>query len=187
MSYNIVLRSPVTARPYEDEVFSLPIAGVPYTLGAMRLRMSPYWYTSPEDYARGRSLLAELGSGLLMPSGQDIVNAVDRVTVLLDGAFNGIARVGTEIDPIRRVWSYDPALSHSADPTNFHDPSLRFDTKATRWLYENFVNGTTSDFAPGEAITNAKLEAIRLLLEAMGTDDGPTFEQVAQVIAILGA
>lgn len=187
MTYSIVLRSPVPERPYGEELSCFPVAGVPNALGALRLRMSPYWYTSPEDYGRGRSLLAELGSGLLMPCGKDIVAAIDRVYVLADGAFNGIARTGTETEPGSNIWTYSPPLEHSADPSNFHDPSLRYDVKADRWLMENLVNGTTSDFAPGEAVTNAKLEAIRLLLEAMGTDDGPTFEQVAQVIAILGA
>lgn len=187
MTLNIILPSPVSERPYASELCCIPPAGVPYTLGAMRLRLSAYWYTSHDDYVRGRSLLSELGSGLLMPCGQDIINAVDRVSVLLDGAFNGISRVATLAPDTTNVYTYDPPLSQSADATNFHDPSLRYDTKAARWLAENFVNGTTSDFAPGEAVPNTKLERIAVAVEALGELDDDQLEQLIQIVSILGA
>jgi hypothetical protein len=187
MRLNIVLRSPVSARPYADDLFDLPIEGGPYALGALRLRMYPYWYTSPEDYARGRSLLAELGSGLLMGYGMRLINAVDRVYTLLDahlaGNERGVTGDGTDASP----FVYSPALVQAPGSSDFVPPSLRSDTELVRAVLDNLVNGTLSSSAPSEAIPNARLQIIIDLLNAMGTDDGPTFAQVAQIITILGA
>jgi hypothetical protein len=187
MSLNIVLRSPVSERPYASELCCIPPVGVPYCLGAMRLRFSEYWYTSRDDYVRGRSLLGELGSGLLMPCGQDIINAVDRVYNLLDGAYNGIGRVATLVPDTTNVYTYDPPLEQGVDTTNFHDPGLRHEAKAARWMLDNLVNGTTSDFAPGVAVPNGHLQAIYDELIAMNAEEQVSPEQIAQIISILGA
>jgi hypothetical protein len=187
MRLNIVLRSPVSARPYADDLFDLPIEGVPYCLGALRLRMLAYWYTSPEDYARGRSLLAELGSGLLMGYGMRLVNSMDRVYTLLAANVAGteysVTGDGTDASP----FIYSPPLVQAPGAGDFSNPSLRTDAELTRSVLDNLVNGSLSSLAPAEAVPNARLQVIIDLLNAMGTDDGPTFEQVAQVIAILGA
>ena len=187
MTLSIILRSPVPARPYASELSCFPTAAVPFSLGAMRLRLFQYWYTSHEDYVRGRSLLSELGSELLMPCGKDIIAAIDRVSVRLDGAFNGITRSAVETEPGSNIWLYDPPLEQGADATNFHDPGLRHETKAARWMLDNLVNGTTSEFAPGVALPNGHLQAIYDELLAMNAEEQVSPEQIAQIISILGA
>lgn len=186
MTLNIVYKSAVPARPYDDDLFCLPVAAVPYVLGALRLRMYRYFYTSEEDFVRGVSLLSEFCGGLLMPCAQDIINRLDAMRVLVDASLNDVTRTvsgaGTKDDP----YVYSPALEQSADGKADNSPSMLYQLVRTRAYLDNLVNGNTSSVSPSEAVTNAKLEAIRLLLEAMGGEDGPTFEQVAQVIAILG-
>jgi len=187
MSRTKIIRSVVPEPPYNSALVCIPIAAVPFTLGALVIKSQKYWYASPEDWHRGRKLLASFGKALLMDCAQPIVDAIDRVYNLLDAGLNGTERTaigtGTELDP----YVYDPAIPQVVEPSAFGSPGLRHYTRASARLLDNLVTGGTSDEAPGEAIPNAKLEAIRLLLEAMGGEDGPTFEQVAQVIAILGA
>jgi hypothetical protein len=182
-----ITRSAVQEPPYHFDLACIPIEAVPFTLGALVLRSQKYWYASDEDWQRGRRLLALLGKGILMPCGRDIVNSIDRLYTLtaagLSGTAYSVSGSGTDADP----FVYSPPLPQVVDPEDYQSPSLRRDTAASRRLMENLVLGTTSADAPTEAVTNAKLEAIRLLLEAMGTSDGPTFAQMAQVIAILGA
>lgn len=118
---------------------------------------------------------------------QPIVDAIDRVHNLLDASLNGIERsvvgTGEPNDP----YVYTPPLAQVASPSNYHSPSLRYDTDAFRWLQENFINGTTSVFAPGEAVPNTKLERIAVAVEALGELDDDQLEQLIQIVSILGA
>jgi hypothetical protein len=183
MKLNIVLRSPVSVRPYDDDLYCLPVAAVPYVLGAIRLRMSPYWYSTEDDYARGRSLLAEFSGGLLMGCAQDIVHAINRVEAMIDVSLNGNGRTitgtGTTADP----YIFVPALAPEFDPTDYVPPSLRSDANVTRALLDNLVNGTVSAVATDPRSFRDQLEAIRALLEASGMD-GEDIEAILNLILL---
>lgn len=187
MTRNIVTKSTVPFPPYASDLFCLPIASVPFVLGALYVKSQKYWYASTDDATRGAKLLAEVGRNLLMPCGNDIINAIDRLTVLFDATINGVGRstegIGTDDDP----FIYTPPLSQEGVPTNFTTGSIHDNSNVLRALLANIVTGALSSAAPGEAIPNQKLQAILEAIQAMGAEDGPTFEQVAQLIAILGA
>ena len=187
MTLNIILRSPVPERPYGAELCCIPPEGVPYCLGAMRLRFSEYWYTSPEDYVRGRSLLAELGGGLLMPCGQDIINAVDRVYILLAGVYNGTSRGAELAEGEDNVYVYDPPLSQAIDATDYSTPGLRTNADIARELLDNLVSGAVTANTPLVAVPNGHLQAIYDQLLAMAAEEQVSPEQIAQIITILGA
>jgi hypothetical protein len=187
MTLNIVLRSPVLGRPYEEELCCITVDAVPYVLGALRLRMWPYWYTTDADYVRGRSLLAELSAEVLMPYGRDIVNAIDRVYNLIDAGLNGIGRSvagdGTELDP----YVYTPSLVQAPQPSDYSAPSLREDTDVARKLLNNLVNGTASSVASDTRSFRDQLQSIYDAIVAIEGEEGPTAQQVAQIISIIGA
>lgn len=181
MKLNIVLPSPVSARPYAEDLYCLPVAAVPYVLGALRLRMSPYWYTTPEDYARGRSLLAEFSGGLLMGCVQEITNAVDRLTALFDASINGQAReltgTGTEVDP----YVYTPALPTVFDGNAYDAPSLREDTRSTYLLLDNLTTGVPNALSADARSFRDQLEEIRATLAAMGADS----DEVEEILNLI--
>ena len=185
MTRNIVTRSTVQEPPYTTDLVCIPIAAVPLTLGALVLKSQKYWYASPDDWHRGRKLLAQFGKALLMPCGNDIVNAIDRVYGLLDAGLNGIGRsvsgTGTEADP----YVYSPGLAQAHEPDAFVPPSLRSDANVTRALLDNLTNGTVSSVAPDNRNIRQQLQNIYDALVAMGEGDGPTAEQIAQIIALL--
>jgi hypothetical protein len=121
-----------------------------------------------------------------MGYGMRLINAVDRVYTLLDAHVAGNERsvtgAGTDADP----FVYSPALVQAPGAGDFVAPSIRTDTELVRAVLDNLINGTLSSLAPAEAVPNYRLQVIIDLLNAMGADDGPTFEQVAQIIAIMG-
>lgn len=118
-----------------------------------------------------------------MPCDGPIVNSIDRLYVLMAAGLNGteytVTGTGTEIDP----FVYDPPLPQVVMPSDFQAPGLRRDMAAGRRLLDNFVNGTLSTDAPATAIANEKLEAIRALLEASGTN-GEDVEAVLNLILL---
>lgn len=183
MKQNIVSRSPVSVRPYADDLYCLPVAAVPYVLGAIALRMSPYWYETAEDYARGRSLLAEFSGGLLMGCAADLVHAINRVEAMIDVSLNGNGRTitgtGTPADPFVFV----PALAPEFDPTDYAAPSLRSDTSVSRALLDNLTNGTVSDVATDARSFRDQLQA--LIEKAAGTGEFDE-EMLAKLIQIAG-
>src|SRR5690349_18727381 len=187
MKMNLVTKSEVPPPPYASALVCIPIAAVPFTLGALVLKSQKYWYASPDDWHAGRRLLASFGKALLMDCAQPIVDAIDRVYNLLDSGLNGTERTatgtGTEADP----YIYTPPLPQVMAPETFVAPGVRVDMMIVRAVLDNLINGNLSTASPVEAIPNYKLQVIIGLIEAMGGEDGPTAAQVAQIITILGA
>lgn len=187
MKRNIVIKSEVPSPPYGCELACIPIEAVPFTLGALVLKSQRYWFVSQDDWHRGRKLLAELGASILMDCTKPIVDAIDRVSARLDYGLFGIERSvegsGTDIEP----FIYTPPIAQVPTSDVFSLPGLVAQSDVLRALLANLVTGALSSAAPGEAIPNEKLEAIYQAVLAMGSEDGPTFAQVAQLIAILGA
>lgn len=187
MTLNIVYRSSVPGRPYANDLFCLPADAVPYVLGALRLRMYPYFYTTEEDYVRGRSALAEFGGGLLMPCALEITNRQDALYNLLDATLNGNERSVTGEGTYAEPYVYTPAIPQVVEAAAISAPSLRSDTRSAKNLLDNFVTGALSADAPAPALANVNLDAIRAAVEEIASKNGVTFEQAAQIIAILGA
>src|SRR5690349_17368227 len=144
MKMNLVTKSEVPPPPYASALVCIPIAAVPFTLGALVLKSQKYWYASPDDWHAGRRLLASFGKALLMDCAQPIVDAIDRVYNLLDSGLNGTERTaigtGTELDP----YVYDPAIPQVVEPSAFGSPGLRHYTRASARLLDNLVTGGTS-------------------------------------------
>jgi hypothetical protein len=184
MRQNIVSPSPVTARPYESDLYCLPVAAVPYVLGALALRMSPYWYSTPEDYARGRSLLAEFSGGLLMGCAQELIVAVNRVEARLDATLNGNARsltgTGTAIDP----YVFTPPLGTEFDPTAIQPPSLREDTQATRALLDNLITGAISAYATDPRTVKDQLQEIIDKAAGTGEFDAEILAKLTELVLL---
>lgn len=187
MTLNIVYRAEIPPITTSYALVCVPTLILPNTLGALRLKSAKYFYASEGDYQRGSSLVAELSGDLLMSCAVEITNAIDRVYNLLDASLNGIGRSvsgsGTEADP----YAYTPALVQAPDPEDYNPGGLRADTNATRALLDNLVNGTTSPVASDSRSFRQQLEDIYTAIVAIEGEEGPTAEQVAQVISILGA
>lgn len=145
MTLNIVNKEAAPLPPYECELVSTYPAGARFVLGALWLKSQKYFWASGDDWFNGRSLLAQIGANTLMPCGNDIVNALDRLYVMLDGRLVGTIRsvsgTGTELDP----YIYSPSI-----PQDGGDPiaqpgsligSLHYHSEA----WENLLRGSTSD------------------------------------------
>lgn len=187
MKRNVVLVSEVPEPPYPSHLVCIPTAAVPFTLSALVLKSQKYWYASPDDWQRGRRLLAQLGKALLMDCAQPIVDAIDRVYNLLDAGLNGTERTATGLGTYLDPFVYDPPIPQTIAPTEYEAPGARHYGHAVAKLVDNLVTGTTSDIAPGVAVPNGKLQEIIDLLVAMGEESQVTPEQIEQIILILGA
>lgn len=171
MSRNIVTKSTVPPGPYDTDLVCIPIQAVPLMLGALVIKSQKYWYASPEDWHRGRKLLADAGKGMLMPCAIDIVNAIDRVHNLLDAGLNGTERsvtgTGTEADP----YVYSPGLPQAPNPEVFDSPGLRADANATRQLVHNLVDGSATGLSAETRNIRQQLDELKLAIaEGEGLD-----------------
>lgn len=183
MKRNIVTKSVFPPPPYVTELASFHIAAVPTILGALVLKSQKYFYASPDDWHLARKSLAYHGAELLMPSGIDIVNSIDRVYTLLDAGLFGTARSvmggGTNLDP----FVYAPPLEQARGLYPQNTGAMVNDTNALRRLLDNVANGTVSDGAPDGRSFRDQLEQIRAALEAAGAD-GDEIEGILQLILL---
>lgn len=184
MKRNIVVKSPYPSGTPLIELASFHIQAVPATIAALVLKSQKYFWASPDDWHRGRKSLAYLGAELLMPSGIDIVNAIDRVYTLVDSGLNGRVRSvegeGTNLDP----FIYTPPLEQAAAPEDFDAPGLRNDTYTVRLLLDNLTNGTVSSASSDDRNFRQQLEDLILAVGA-GDDLDPEILAKLGEIAIL--
>lgn len=120
-----------------------------------------------------------------MPCGTEIVNAIDRVYVLMDATLNGVTRdttgQGTEINP----YIYSPPLAQGKEADDFVPPSLRSDTNATRALLDNLVTGATNPLVNDARNIRTQLEEIIARLEPQNNLDAEQLAELAKIVALL--
>src|SRR5437868_3029287 len=110
---NLVRRNDAPIPPYECEMVQCDIPFVPFILGALWQRSQRYWWAQSEDQQLGRWGMNKQMMEVLMPCGQDIVDATNRVYMLINTTFNGIyytfTGTGTPNDPYVIDPPIDPA------------------------------------------------------------------------------
>jgi len=183
MRKNIVGKSAVPEGPYEQELICVPIAIIPQALGALDLKGQKYWYQTPEDWARGRSLLAYLGASMLLPCGKDIVNAVDRLYVSFEAHLVGIARSASPDLANPGSFVYAPALEQSANALDAVAPSLRADVEKSAGLLDNLVTGASNAYASDP---DGLKQLVRQLITAVQAqeDNSETTETLLNLILL---
>lgn len=186
MTRNIVHKSVAPLPPHFLELVDTPPAGVPFALGGIWLHLTKYFWLSPDDFMHGRKLMAQLGARLLMTSGQDIVNAIDRLYNLQDAAHFSIERdvtgEGTEIDP----FVYDPVIPQVHTIANGHLSAVDTTITDLRDSSVNFQQGTIEGAYTDVRNPRDMLAAIQTALETLSTDDEASLEQLVQIVALLG-
>lgn len=183
MTLNIVLKADAPDPPYEGELVCHTAESTPFVLYGIWLKSQKYFWNSPSDWQVARTLLAEEGASLLMPCGRDIVNAIDRIYVQLDGRLSGLIRgvsgTGTDADP----FVYSPAI-----PQDGGDPiaqpgsvigSLHYHSEA----WENLLDGRTSDNFDDDRSFRDQLDAIKAVLESTELD-GDEIEGILNLILL---
>jgi len=183
MSINIVNKADAPEPPYICELVSYQPEATPFVLYGLWLKSQKYFWNSPADWETAKSLLAQVGSELLMPCGIDIVNGLDRIYNLLDVRLAGIERTvtgsGTSDDP----FVYDPILYQT--PEIFDDEPISLIGLATtgKRAWKNLLDGVTSpDFADSRSFRD-QLEAIRAIL-ADTELDGDEIEGILNLILL---
>jgi len=144
MSINIVVKAEAPAPPYTCELVSFQTQATPFALYGLWLKSQRYFWASPDDWEVARSLLAQVGSELLMPCGTDIVNAIDRLYNLVDMRLVGLSRsvtgTGTDVDP----FIYDPPLEQAATFTEANEGSAIYYGAINLEAWQNLLNGEHS-------------------------------------------
>jgi hypothetical protein len=126
--------------------------------------------------------------GVLMPSGQDIVDATNRVYTLLGGTLLGrvysYTGTGTRTDP----YIYDPPLPPAVDATDYTDESLLWaiqQTAGNTYLLKNAI--PAGGFADN-ADLNARASELLAALNAQagqGSLDPDMLAELVQIAALL--
>lgn len=202
--YNIVRES-----DYADDstananITPFPIPLVPLCLGAFRIKSSRYFYTDTGSWLYARQSIHQMGANMLRNNIDAITNRQDALYNLLDAALGGIERsvtgTGTSADPFiydRPIPQVKTRNSFFAD-VSFEEGILvnsyltRVKTKATDDdLYAIFTGDTAGSSVEGMRVTYDQLEdaltKLQTIIDNMESGGGPTFEQIAEIIALLG-
>lgn len=183
MRLNIVGKEQVAIGPYATALICVPVAIIPQALGAIDLKAQKYWYATPEDWARGRNLLAQLGAGMLQPCGQDIVNAVDRLYVSFEAHVAGIARTAIPSTTVLGAFDYTPALEQEANALDAAFPSISSNITKSTALLDNLITGATSIYASDPDAIKQLLRDLITAVQA-GEDDGENIEALLNLILL---
>lgn len=182
---NIVVKSTVPDPPYNCELVCVPVEAIPLVFIALRIQRAKYWYKTPEDWHNGISLLSQLESNLLMPCGQDIVNAVDRITTRFDAAMFGIGREATLIPDTENEYSYSPPLTQGADPLDYVSASMVGYARDTKELTHNLVDGTPTALTAETRNIRDMLQQVINSIGENGFSDEEIVAKLVEVIALL--
>lgn len=202
MTLNIIRPESMPARPYPDELYNFSITAIPALQYGIWLKSQPYYWLSDDDTLKARSVLSEVGAALLMPIGITLHNDMMALYNLLDAALGGIERsvtgTGTSADPFiydRPIPQVKTRNSFFTD-VSFEEGMLvsayltRVKTKATDDdLYAIFTGDTAGSSVEGMRVTYNQLEDAITLLQAIidaMPEGGPSAEQIAEIIALLG-
>jgi hypothetical protein len=168
MRLNIVYKAVAPEPPYECELVDIDTAAVPFMLYGIWLKAQKYFWADNDSWRTGRWLLNKQGASLLMPCGNDIINAVDRLYNLVDarlvGNYREVTGTGTEADP----FVYDPPIEQAPgffDPT---EASIAWYSGINLSAWQNLLNGEHS----GDWNDNYKLKAqLQELIDQDAADD----------------
>lgn len=185
MRYNISRPRVAPEQPFTCEVFCFPVEAVPFMLHALKQKAERFYWDSEEDYSRGRQLMAQVGSELLMPCGTELVRSIDRVYVLLDTTLNGIqytvTGTGTATDP----YVYTPPIPDAPDLQDYVYPGMRSFAEVTEKLVHNIVDGTTLDGVTESRNFRQQLEDILTQLQQAEEGEVDYTDLITQLIALL--
>lgn len=180
---NIVSRRDTQPSPWNGYLICTAIEGIPFALGAVRLRAIKYWWTETSE-ANGRQLMNEIGANMLLGCGKEIVNAVDRVYRLIDSNANGTVYSatgeGTEVDP----YVYTPEIPVVPLTDLYQLPGERALVEDLKDKLANIINGELSDLYTNPRGSNQVLEDILVALQS--EDDAETLEVLQQILVALG-
>ena len=185
MTINIVLKALAPEAPYNDELVCHTIESTPFMLYGLWLKSQKYFWQSPGDWQVARSLLAREGASLLMPCGQQIVNAIDRLYILTAASLQGttyyVSGTGTAEDP----YIYDPPLVQAPEPTIGVLPGLLAMQSNQIEAWWNLLNGSPSADYPDNRSFRDQLEAMRALLETTEADSDELEELLNLILLAL--
>jgi hypothetical protein len=170
MRLNIVYKAVAPDPPYQCELVEVDTAAVPFMLYGLWLKAQRYFWADTDSWRTGRWLMNKEGAALLMSCGTDIVNAIDRLTVTLEGRLTGTIRsvtgTGTEADP----FVYSPPIWQDGGDPLAQPGSLLGSLHYHSSAWENLLKGSASADFPDDRSFRDQLEAIRAILETTEAD-----------------
>lgn len=182
MKYSIVGKNAAPLPPYQCELYCFPIESVPFLLEAIWLKSQKYWWATPQDAARGRKLLAEVGANLLMPCGTIIGEKLDNIYRLIDCTFNGVQYIasgtGTAIDP----FVYTPAIPTVPNPNDYDYPGQRAMIENSLAYLRNLVDGSP---VVGVTETDNFRQTLREIRDAILADTGGEVDYTPILLEII--
>jgi hypothetical protein len=182
---NIVYRRTIPEPPYDNDLFELHNEAIPSLLGGIWLKSQRYFWATPEDWARGRQLLALEGENILMPGTALIVNAVNNVYSLLDARLGGNQRTNLGIDPGTGLQLYDPIIRPDPDPEDFTAPGMQHASRILEW---GMLNLLTGELNGPYGDTDQVKQLLRDLIAAAGegTDLTEVLDDLGLILTLLG-
>lgn len=185
MTYSIVVKRPCTGRNDFQQFVCVETRAIPTVLDAIRIRAAKYWWEDDAAWDCARDMLATFGKDLLMPCGTEIVNAIDRVYVMMDASLNGVSRgvtgAGTDADP----FVYSPPLDNSKEADDYVPPSLRSDTNVARVLLHNLATGTPNAVVGDNRNFRDQLAEIIAKIDAGESLDPEMLAELVKIAALL--
>lgn len=170
--------------PFTGALVCVPIEAIPFALGGLWLRAQKYYWLK-DDEAKGRKLLAEMGARLLMDCGKDIVNAIDRVYMLIDRNENGTVYSYTVDAETGENIISPPLPVVPPHPAIYAAPGSKWQTEDMRDMLYNTLTGTVTEGYTTPRGTNPILEEILVALNAESSEE--TIELLQKIVLALGA
>lgn len=180
---SLVYRWAAPDPPYNGELVCLPVQSIPFVLGGLWLRSQKYWWQR-EDEPVGRKLLAETGAHMLLGCGKDIVDAVNRVYMLIDRNENGTNYTYDTDSETGEVTIFPPIPTVPPNAALYEFPGSKWQREDVRDMLLNALTGTlTADYTNPRG-TNPILEEILLALNA--EDNAETWRLLGKIVVALG-
>lgn len=187
MKYNLVHKNGVAPPPYECELVEYNPIASPYVLGALWLRSQKYWWLTADDQKYGRRLMAQIGSQVLMPCAQEVIDAIHNLYRLTSTIHYGTVYSYTGDGTPANPYVISPSIPVVPSPQEGEQPSVLFYLAKAERLLDNFVNGTTYPDAPDVRNVRQQLDDIKALLEAGQADEEELLPVLLDILAAIGA
>lgn len=172
--YSFIRNIPLPDPPYSTALTFVPIAIIPFALGALEDRAGAFAF-EPTAQFYGLQLIRSLQVALL--TGND---SIDRLYRLLDANLSGTTYIATETDGNTTITPAIPVVP-GAVSRSIHSRLERLE-----YLLDNGINGAVHlpDFADPNGIKQ-KLDAVVSAIQATGQLDDDSLNELIQIAALL--
>ena len=183
---NLVGKRSMVASPWQAYLTCMPYEAIPHVLGALWLRSQKYWWETEDDQRNGRHVMNEIGVTMLLGCGKEIVDAINRVYMIIDRNENGTLYSFTGEGTTEEPYIISPPLPVvPPNPSIYEAPGSKWQREDLRdMLYNTLSGNATADYTNPRG-TNPILEEILVALNAETNEE--TIALLQKIALALGA